>query len=153
MTGNSRFPILLLEDDDNDAFLLRCALQKAEIKNPMHRVRDGQEGIQYMSGHGEYADRERFPLPRIILCDLKMPRTNGLEFLAWLKERPELKSIPTMVLTSSREEKDVTQAYKSGVSTYFLKPGSVEDMKALLIKIRQYWTAAIKPSDLTFQPR
>jgi CheY-like chemotaxis protein len=139
------FPILLLEDDENDVFIFKRSLEKAGIPNPIHLAKDGQEGISYMAGEGQYSDRQQFPLPKVIICDLKMPRKTGLEFLAWLKDHPELTVIPTIVLTSSAQDIDVVRAYQLGANTYFLKPGTYEEMQVLVKKIREYWTAAIRP--------
>jgi CheY-like chemotaxis protein len=145
MMGDFQFPIMLLEDDENDVLIFKKALQKAGIANPVYRVRDGQEGIHYMAGDGEFVDRLRFPLPKVIICDLEMPRKTGLEFLAWLKRNPELMVIPTIVLTSSQEDRDVAHAYVLGANAYFLKPGSFLEMQTLVNRIRDYWSSAIKP--------
>jgi CheY-like chemotaxis protein len=145
---DSPFPILLLEDDENDVFLFKRALRKSGIPNPVHVAGDGHEGIAYMAGEGKYADRVSYPLPKVIICDLKMPRKGGLDFLAWLKDHPGLTVIPTIVLTSSGEDSDVTTAYRLGANTYFIKPNNLEAMQSLVDEIRRYWSRAIKPKRL-----
>jgi CheY-like chemotaxis protein len=152
MTGDTQFPILLLEDDENDVLIFKKALQKAGIANPVYRVKDGQEGIHYMAGDGEFSDRQRFPLPKVIICDLKMPRKTGLEFLAWLKKNPRLMVIPTIVLTSSQEDRDIANAYVLGANTYFIKPATFLEMQTLVNRIRDYWSSAIKPKRLDHPP-
>ena len=103
---NDKEPIILLaEDDDNDIFFMKRALQKADVTNPMHIVTNGQETIDYLAGDGKFQDRTLHPLPDIIFLDLKMPCLDGFEVLAWLGNQPELKNISAVVLTSSAEER------------------------------------------------
>src|ERR1700677_3075494 len=95
--------ILVAEDDDNDVFFLERAFKQAQLCNPLRRVKDGEEAIAYLRGDGEYSDRQKHPLPRFMLLDLKMPRKNGFEVLAWTRQQPVLKRIPIAILTSSKE--------------------------------------------------
>ena len=94
------FIMLLVEDDPNDILLIQRAFAKACLVNPLKVVRDGEEALNYLSGSGEFADRGRYPLPSLILLDLKLPRKSGLEILQWLRQQPALKHIPVIVLTS-----------------------------------------------------
>jgi CheY-like chemotaxis protein len=115
--------ILLVEDDEDDQFFMKIALQKAGISDPLRIVKDGQEAIAYLGGEGEFTDRERFPLPRIIFLDLKMPYVNGFGVLEWLRSRgDQFAGTPVIVLTSSPEERDQTRAYQLGARCYLLKP-------------------------------
>jgi CheY-like chemotaxis protein len=140
-------PILLLEDEDADVFLMQRAFSKNGIKNPLIILRDGQEGIEYMQGKGKFEDRALYPLPKVIILDLKMPRKNGLEFLSWMRDHPHLRVIPTILLSSSREDSDVAKAYDLGVNTYFVKPGNYQQLVKLVRTMHDYWADAVKPKE------
>ncbi|HWC59112.1 MAG TPA: response regulator [Verrucomicrobiae bacterium] len=118
--------ILLAEDDDNDVFFMRRALQKARIEFQLQVVTNGQHALDYLSGEGKFADRNAYPLPSIILLDLKMPFLDGFEVLSWIGEQPSLKKIPVAVLTSSAEERDRRRAAELGAKAYFVKPPKPE---------------------------
>src|SRR5438874_13457601 len=107
----SNFPLLLAEDDENDVFFLQKAFQQAKIDNPMFVTRDGHETIEYLSGAGKFSDRKQFPLPYLLLLDLKMPRMTGLDVLEWLDQQPELRCMPVVVLSSSAQRHDIERAY------------------------------------------
>jgi CheY-like chemotaxis protein len=145
MTGKDRPLILLFEDDDNDVLLMQRALKKAAIESPVIVVRDGQEGIDYMEGSGKYHNRSYYSLPDIIILDLKMPRKTGLEFLEWMQAHPKLRVIPTILLSSSKEDSDISKAYDLGVNTYFVKPCCFAESVELVKAMQQYWIRAIKP--------
>jgi len=132
MTTNNPPVILLAEDDDNDVFFMRRALQKAQVKFPLQVVTNGQEAVDYLSGEGKYNDRGAYPLPSIILLDLKMPFLDGFEVLIWIGRQPELKKIPVAVLTSSAEDRDRRRAAELGAKAYFVKPPKPETMKEIL---------------------
>jgi CheY-like chemotaxis protein len=129
-TGQS--PILLAEDDVNDVFFMRRALQKAEIGYPLQVVTDGQQAVDYLGGQAQFSDREQFPLPSIILLDLKMPFLDGFEVLSWLGSQTSLKNIPVVVLTSSAEERDRRKAAELGAKAYFVKPPKADTLKELM---------------------
>jgi len=144
---NNRFmncSILLLEDNPDDAWLLERALTKLGFRN-LHLVRDGEEGIAYLSGHGQYADRKRYPVPEFIITDLKMPKLNGLEVLKWLRDNPDFRKVPTLVLTSSRAEQDVASAYGFGANSFLVKPAAFEDLERMGGVIRAYWESCELP--------
>src|SRR5580704_12646023 len=132
-------PILLVEDDENDVFFLQRALKQAQIANPLHRVRDGEEAISYLRGEEEFADREKFPMPTLMLLDLKMPRKNGFEVIDWVRAQPGLKRLPIVVLTSSREDPDVNRAYELGANTYLVKPVRFEGLVEMMKALNLYW--------------
>ena len=134
--------ILIAEDKETDVILLRRALAKAAIANPVHFVTDGEQAIAYVTGGGEFADRRRFPLPGIIVLDLKLPRQSGLEVLRWLKTQPGLRRIPVIVLTSSAEETDVNAAYDLGANSYLVKPVSFNDLLRLVVAVNDFWMLA-----------
>ena len=133
------FIMLLVEDDPNDILLIQRAFAKACLVNPLKVVRDGEEALNYLSGSGEFADRGRYPLPSLILLDLKLPRKSGLEILQWLRQQPALKHIPVIVLTSSKESNDVSRAYDLGANSYLVKPVGFEGLLELVKSIGMYW--------------
>jgi CheY-like chemotaxis protein len=137
--------ILVVEDDDSDFFLLERAFRKNKIENPIIRVKDGLEGLHYLQGSGDYTDREKFPYPDVIILDLKTPRMSGMELLAWIKDHPECRVIPTVIMSSSQQDVDVAKAYELGANTYFVKPTTFEDLIELTNSIQTYWLKGMKP--------
>ena len=133
------FIMLLVEDDPNDILLIQRAFAKACLVNPLKVVRDGEEALNYLAGSGDFGDRGRFPLPSLILLDLKLPRKSGLEILQWLRQQPALKHIPVIVLTSSKESSDVSRAYDLGANSYLVKPVGFEGLLELVKSIGMYW--------------
>src|SRR4051812_44426590 len=99
--------ILLAEDNDDDVFLLKRAFANAEIRNPLYVARDGQAVIDYLSGNGNFANREEYPLPGLAILDLKMPKHTGMEVLQWLRSQPVLHCLPVIILSSSAHRHDV----------------------------------------------
>src|ERR1051325_2215773 len=122
MSASLGTTILLVEDNEDDVFVMRRALKLANNSNPLQIVTDGQKALDYLSGEGEYAHREKFPLPFIMFLDLKLPYVDGFEILAWMRLRPELSQIVVIVLTSSAEERDHEKAYALGARSYLVKP-------------------------------
>ena len=114
--------ILLVEDSEDDIFLMRRALKLARISNPLQVVCNGQQVIDYLDGNGAYADRKIYPLPSVIFMDIKLPHIHGFEVLAWMQQRPEFHDIVTIILTSSPGEKDQERAVELGASGYLVKP-------------------------------
>src|SRR6476469_10038021 len=110
--------ILLAEDDENDAFFCRRALQQAGLSHSLIHVPNGEECIKYLSGHGKYADRIKYPFPNLVLLDLKMPVLSGFDVLSWLGQHPELKSLPVIILTGSVDAEDKAEAWKRGASDF-----------------------------------
>src|SRR6476620_1780736 len=131
--------ILLAEDSEDDLFLMRRAFQKAGVKNRVCEVRDGGEAVQYLEGQGNYSNRHDYPLPCVIITDLKMPKLNGFELLRWLQDRPEFHRVPKLVLSSSDEDRDRHQAASLGACGYFVKPGAVDDLVKLVVSINEDW--------------
>ena len=134
-----RAGILVAEDDTTDAFLLKRTFAKVEVPARLHFVRDGQEAIDYLSGQGSFADRQRHPIPNLFLSDLKMPRLDGFQVLDWLRRQPGLKRMPVVILSSSNEPRDVNRAYDLGVNSYLIKPHSVERLTDLVHRLHLYW--------------
>ncbi len=135
----NNYSVLLVEDDANDIFFIQRAFRRVNAANSIHIVKDGEAAIEYLSGAGEYSDRERYPLPALILLDLKLPRCSGTEVLEWLRQQPMLKRIPVVVLTSSKETLDIDQTYDLGVSSYLVKPVSFDDLSSMIATLDAYW--------------
>ncbi|MBH8563241.1 response regulator [Nostoc sp. CENA67] len=131
--------ILLAEDDSNQVLLIRRALRKANLTQLLQVVSDGEAAIAYLCGEGSYADRKSYPLPILVLLDLKMPRKSGFEVLEWLKQQPELKRLPVIVLTTSTEMHDIQKAYDLGVNSYLVKPVAFNDLTAMIKLLEAYW--------------
>ena len=139
--------VLMAEDDDNDVFFLERAFKQAQIANPVHRVKDGEEALAYLKGEGQYSNREKFPLPHLMLLDLKMPRKNGFEVIQWVRQQPGLRRMPLVVLTSSKEDPDVNRAYELGANTYLVKPVTFDGLVEMMKTLNLYWLIlAEKPS-------
>lgn len=138
MTQES-IPILLVEDNYDDVLLIRRAFRKAKISPPMSIVANGDEAIAYLSQEGQYANTESFPVPLLVLLDLKLPRRSGLEVLAWLRQQPKLRRLLVVVLTSSKENSDLAKAYELGVNSYLVKPVNFQDFVSLIELIDAYW--------------
>jgi CheY-like chemotaxis protein len=137
--------ILLVEDSGNDLMLMRYAFAKAGVKHRVSEVRDGQEAIEYLEDVGPCADRDKHPLPCIIITDLKMPRVDGFGFLKWLQDRPEFSRVPKLVLSASGVEKDRLRAAELGACAYFVKPGGLDELVRVIAVIDDDWISARCP--------
>ncbi|NEQ31500.1 MAG: response regulator [Leptolyngbya sp. SIO4C5] len=135
----NRHSILLVEDDSNDILFIQRAFRRVNATNSIQIVKDGDAAVDYLAGVGTYADRDRYPLPALILLDLKLPRRSGVEVLEWIKQQPALKRIPVVVLTSSRESPDINRSYDLGVSSYLVKPVSFDSLATMISVIDAYW--------------
>lgn len=131
--------ILLVEDDYNDILLIQRAFRKANIQQPMNMVSNGDEAIAYLNREGEYADTQTYPIPKLVLLDLKLPRRSGLEVLEWINQQPVLKRLLIVVLTSSRENSDLDRAYNLGANSYLVKPVNFQDFVKLIELVDTYW--------------
>jgi CheY-like chemotaxis protein len=132
--------ILLAEDDPNDTLLIKRAFQKAALGEALKTVTDGEQAIDYLRGAKQYADRARFPLPFLLLLDLKMTATNGFEVLQWVRAQPDLKRLLVVVLTSSNLQADVDRAYDLGANSYLVKPVEFNEMVNMIQRFEAYWT-------------
>ena len=130
--------ILLAEDDPNDALLIKRAFQKAGLGDILKTVSDGGQAIDYLRGIDGYADRGRFPLPFMVLLDLKMPGTDGFEVLQWLRSQPDFKRLLVVVLTSSNLQADVDRAYDLGANSYLVKPVEFNEMVNMIQRFEAY---------------
>jgi CheY-like chemotaxis protein len=120
--------ILLVEDDDNDVFLMQRAMSKVNIGAPVHVAVNGQEAIDYLSGEGKFSDRTVYPLPHCIFLDLKLPFVHGFEVLEWIRSQPSLQEINVLILTSSGEERDRQRATQLGAKAYLVKPPTAQSL-------------------------
>jgi CheY-like chemotaxis protein len=132
-------PILYAEDDENDVFLIQRAFKQAQIINPLVIVSDGNAAIEYLMGKGDCDEPEKHPLPCLVLLDLKMPGMSGLEVLGWKQRQPHLSTLPTLMLTSSSQERDIREAYLLGSNGYLLKPNTPGEMLSLVKSIEDFW--------------
>lgn len=132
-------PVLLVEDNPADVLLFQRAYTRANILHPLQVVGDGQVAIEYLTGAGLYNDRARYPLPLMMLLDLKLPRRPGLEVLAWVRQHPTLKRLPVVVFTSSNQQIDIDRAYDLAVNSYLVKPPTSAALTELMRVIEQYW--------------
>lgn len=137
---NRRFSVLMVEDDLNDIFIVKRAFKMANIPTPLQVVTDGQEAISYLRGDGKYGDRDVFPLPKLIVMDIRMPRRTGFEVLEWAKtsEGP-LRRIPIVIVSSSENPADINHAYELGANAYMVKPMNFRAVEHLFETITHYW--------------
>ena len=137
---DTRFTVLLVEDDLNDIFLVKRAFKLAHLQNPLQVVTDGQEAINYLKGEGKYSNRDAYPLPKLIVMDIKMPRRTGFEVLEWVKgsSRP-LRRIPIVIVSSSDNPADINRAYELGANAYMVKPVDFKAVEHLFQSITHYW--------------
>jgi len=130
--------ILLVEDDDNDVFLMRNAFERIGFNPLLLVLADGEKAIQYLNGSGTYANRDHFPWPCMMLLDLKMPRVGGFEVLAWLKKQKELPGLPVSVMSSSNLEIDIHKAMELGAYSYFVKSADPSYYVHVARRIREH---------------
>jgi CheY-like chemotaxis protein len=129
--------ILIAEDEDDEAFLLQRALKKAALTNPVLRLKNGEEVIQYLSGENGFADRARFPLPVILLLDLNMPKKSGFEVLEWIRSQPALEALAVDVFSGSSRAEDIDRALRLGANLYLKKPITLSELDELFQGYRQ----------------
>ncbi len=139
MTNQNAVEILLVEDNPNDAEMALRALKKNNISNSIYHVSDGEEAVDFIFARGIYSSRSAMTNPRLILLDLKLPKVDGLEVLKILKEDSSTRTIPIVILTSSREEKDLVESYQLGVNSYIVKPVDFDNFCSSIKDIGMYW--------------
>ncbi len=131
--------ILLIEDNEDDVILIQRALRKGGIDAPIRVARDGDDAIDFFSGTGHYKNISLFPLPTVVLLDLRLPKKNGFEVLEWIKSHRKLASLPVVVFTNSVQESDLKQAYALGANSYLKKPSTMAETTDLLKAVGAYW--------------
>ncbi|HEY1228905.1 MAG TPA: response regulator [Ramlibacter sp.] len=131
--------VLLVEDNLDDVLLTRRAFRKAGIASALQVAGDGDEAVAYLAGQGAFADRQVHPLPSLVLLDWKLPRRSGREVLQWVRAQECFTALPVVVLTTSREQEDIDQAYSAGANSYIQKPVLLEKLAELSERLHAYW--------------
>lgn len=131
--------ILLVEDSPDDVFFMRRAMKSAGLQAPLQVAGDGQTAIDYLDGSRIFANRSDYPLPCLVLLDLKLPQVLGLDVLKWVRSRPEFLTLPVVVLTSSSERSDLERAYRLGANSFMVKPTDPGDLLGLAKCFQDYW--------------
>jgi CheY-like chemotaxis protein len=149
----AQYVILLVDDRDDDLMVIKRAFTKARILNPLHAVTSGEEAIAYLCGEGKYSNRAEYPLPELILLDLKMPGLSGFDVLRWIRQHPTLKTIRIVVLTASDHMKDVNLAYELGANSFLVKPVEFDRFLDLANAINGYWLWMSKTPESARSPK
>ncbi|MEP1151736.1 MAG: response regulator [Balneola sp.] len=139
MEVDKTIEILLVEDSDQDAELALRALRKNKISNKVTRLKDGEEALDFLFGEGDFEGRSIYNQPRVILLDLKMPKVDGLEVLKRIRGNEATQTLPVVMLTSSKEERDLVNSYKLGVNSFIVKPVEIDSFTKAVRDIGFYW--------------
>lgn len=142
---NRKLTILVAEDTPADVLLLKRALSKANITNPVQVVETGKEAVEYLTGSRKFANRHAYPVPGLLFTDLSMPYMNGFDLLRWLRARPEFSSLPVIVLSSSKVDIDMKQAYQLGADSYLVKPNRFADLVGMVFSAYEYCSCHKQP--------
>ncbi|MBN1960496.1 MAG: response regulator [Deltaproteobacteria bacterium] len=134
----------MADDDEEDRLLTKEAFKEARLNNELRFVEDGQELLDYLNHHGNYSNINANPLPDLILLDLNMPRMDGREALKEIKADPDLRHIPVVLLTTSKEEEDIIRSYNDGGNSFIVKPVSFSALIEVVIAINKYWFEIVK---------
>lgn len=129
----------MVEDNEDDVFLMKQALKSADVKNQLCTVEDGQEAKNYLSGDGAFTDRQKYPMPAVVFLDLKLPMLSGHEVLQWIREQESLKDLVVIVLTSSNQPVDLSKSYQLGANSYLVKPPTAAQLTDLAKAFKWYW--------------
>ena len=144
--------ILLVEDSEDDIFTIQRAFEQGAIANPLAVVRDGEEGVAYLNGDGKYENRDSYPLPVLVLLDLRLPRMDGFEVLRWIREQPRFATVPVVVMTASSALKDISLAYQCGANSFMVKPSDFQDVVRMSKTLATYWLAEETAPDTAWRP-
>lgn len=144
MLNPEKMKVLVVEDNPDDVTIIKRAMRKSEVKCELYFARDGEEALDFLHREGEFED---VPRPDLILLDLNLPKINGLEVLAKVKEDERLRRIPVIVLTISEREEDMVKAYDSGAASYMTKPVDSKDFERLIGTVQDYWRIAKIPAE------
>ena len=135
------------------SFLIRKAFEKAQVPNPLYCVTSGQEALDYLAGVGKFANRAEYPLPDLMLLDLKMPEIDGFDVLRWVKRQPEMAKLRVVVLTSSDQIRDVNQAYQLGANSFLMKPMEFEQFRETAKMLERYWLRESRTPEVSREPK
>ena len=138
-------PILIVDDNPRDITLFQAALENCGLATALQVAPHAQQAIAYLRGDDGFGDRRAFPLPSIIFTDLNMPVADGFELLAWLRDHPELRQMPVVVLTTSRMDSDIRRAYALGAHSYMVKPVNFDQLEHMMRLAFDYWNICEKP--------
>lgn len=130
---------LLVEDNPDHVVLLQRSFARAKILNPLQVVRSGEEAIDYLAARGKFANREEFPMPSLVLLDLKMPGIDGFDVLRWIRQQPAIGTLRIVVLTTSSDTKDIDLAYTLGANSYLVKPNDFDLFVQVATALSGYW--------------
>jgi DNA-binding response OmpR family regulator len=133
------FTILHVEDDPNDVLLVERAMKKSNAGAMLKSVSDGDKAVSYLKGDDVFSDRDKNPIPDLVLLDLKMPRKSGMEVLTWIRAQDQFKRLPVVIFTSSKHEQDITRAYDLGANSYLVKPVGFDSLLDTLKQVYLYW--------------
>jgi CheY-like chemotaxis protein len=131
--------ILIVEDNEVDLLRVRRAFRKARVANPLFSVATGEEAIEYLKGEGRFDNREEYPLPQLVLLDLKLSGINGFQVLKWIREQPGLKALRVVVLTGSTAVEDINLAYQMGANSFLVKPMDFDSFVQIAGAVAGYW--------------
>src|ERR1041385_4515920 len=145
--------ILLVEDSDDEVAIIRKAFRNAGVENPLHVVADGKAAVAYLAGTGKYSLRDEYPLPGLVLLDLKLPGMHGFEVLRWIRQTPGLTAMRVVVLTSSDQIRDVNAAYQLGANSFMVKPTDFQNVVEMAKTLRMYWLQMSKAPEISRSPR
>lgn len=147
-TKGKAITILMADDDQDDCLLVRDAFVQSRLANDLHFVANGEDLMDYLYRRGAYAERAHYPRPGLILLDLNMPRKDGREALQEIKSDPDLRSIPVVVLTTSKAEEDIVRSYNTGANSFITKPVTFERLVDLIKSLGEYWFEIVElPND------
>ncbi len=131
--------VLVVEDNPNDVVLLKRAFSKGGPEVPLQFARDGQEALNYLKGVHQFADRNMYPLPTLLVVDLKLPGIDGFDIIKWVRNQPELRDLRIVVLSSSNEPSDISRAHELGANAYHVKPNDPNALIGMVEGLRSYW--------------
>jgi CheY-like chemotaxis protein len=145
--------ILYVEDEENDVMFMRHAWKKAGLLNPLQVVTDGEQAMHYLASEGKYANRGEYPMPFLVLLDLKLPKVSGLELIKWIREQPAIHTLQVVVLTSSNQPMDIHAAHALRANAYLVKPPDAEGLTQMVASLQAFWMsqAQTPPECLQFK--
>jgi len=146
------FPILYAEDEVHDVLFLQTVFAQEHVSNPLKIVIDGQQAIDYLAGSGPFSDRLNYPLPGLVLLDLKLPKHSGLEVLKWIRERPQFLGLIILIFTSSTQPRDIETAYALGANGYLVKQSNLNELAAMVRALRDFWLIYNQPLSRSANP-